>query len=87
MSGTGGRYCGRDFSAEEIEWIRTIAAKRKPNWHRRAISRAVCEHLNWRKPDGALKDMSARVALLRMHREGVIESCRRQPACFLHASI
>ena len=32
----------------------------------------VCERLEWRKPDGGLKDMSARVALLRMHREGVI---------------
>ena len=32
----------------------------------------MCERLDWRKPDGGLKDMSARVALLRMHREGVI---------------
>ena len=40
--------------------------------NRAALSRAVCERLDWRKPDGGLKDMSARVALLRMHREGVI---------------
>ena len=67
------RYCGRDFSVEEMQWIRQIAARRKPGWTRQAISRAVCEHLNWRKPDGGLKDMSARVALLRMHRQGLIE--------------
>jgi len=29
--------------------------------------------VDWRKPDGSLKDMSCRVALLRLHREGVIE--------------
>jgi hypothetical protein len=33
----------------------------------------VCEALDWRKSDGALKDMSCRVALLRRHREGLIE--------------
>jgi hypothetical protein len=33
----------------------------------------VCETFDWRKPDGSLKDMSCRVALLRMHREGLIE--------------
>ncbi len=39
---------------------------------RRALSREVCRLLDWRKPDGGLKDMSARVAMLRMHRDGVI---------------
>ena len=29
--------------------------------------------VDWRKSDGSLKDMSCRVALLRMHREGLIE--------------
>jgi hypothetical protein len=32
----------------------------------------VCEQLNWRKPDGKLKEMSCRVALLRMERDGLI---------------
>lgn len=72
MSG-GGRWCGRDFSAKEMRWIGKLAARREPGWNRSAISRAVCEQLNWRKPDGGLKDVSARVALLRMHREGLIE--------------
>ncbi len=67
------RYCRRDFSAEEIQRIRKISARREPGWNRLAISRPVCEHLNWTKPDGGLKDMSARVALLRMHRQGLIE--------------
>jgi hypothetical protein len=32
----------------------------------------VCERLNWRRPDGRLKDMSCRVALLRMQADGLI---------------
>lgn len=39
---------------------------------RAAIARAVCAELEWRTPGGELKLMSARVALLRMHRDGRI---------------
>ena len=52
------RYCGRDFSSEEIETIRAIVA-RDPGNSRTAISRLVCEALQWYKPDGGLKDMLA----------------------------
>ena len=65
------RYCGRDFSAAEIDWLRALIARR-PALRRAALSRALCERLGWRKPDGGLKDMSARVAMLRMHRDGLI---------------
>jgi hypothetical protein len=65
------RYCGRDFTATDIELIRTqLAADPPPN--RARLSREVCERLNWRRPDGRLKDMSCRVALLRMHTDGLI---------------
>jgi hypothetical protein len=37
------------------------------------LSYRVCEVFDWCKADGSLKDMSCRVALLRMHREGLIE--------------
>ena len=67
------RYCGRDFSDTELKWIARNSARRQAGWTRQAISRAVCKQLDWRKPDGGLKDMSARVALLRMHRDGLIE--------------
>ncbi len=65
------KYCGRDFSDTEIEGIRRIS-EQEPSLTRLAISRLVCETLSWRKPDGALKEMSCRVALLRMHRDGHI---------------
>ena len=66
------RYCARVFSEAELALIRTLIAEHDPPLNRAALSRAVCERLDWRKPDGGLKDMSARVALLRMHREGVL---------------
>ena len=70
MSGSPCRYCGRDFSKDEIDMIRTLIAR--SGLHRRALSQEVCRLLDWRKPDGGLKDMSARVAMLRMHRDGLI---------------
>ena len=65
------RYCGRVFSAADIEVIRELLALCPP-LSRYRLSRAVCERLNWRRPDGALKDMSCRVALLRMQADALI---------------
>jgi hypothetical protein len=65
------RYCGRLFTAEEIELInRLIAGVSKPN--RAQLSRLVCDELRWFRPDGRRKDMACRVAMLRMHRDGLI---------------
>ena len=51
------RYCGRTFSVQELELIRSLMAEH-PGHHRLALSRLVCEHLDWRRPNGGLKDMS-----------------------------
>ena len=73
MSGTGTRrYCGRDFTPAELEMLRELAASPRLCPTRTALSRVACERLGWRKPDGGLKDMSARVALLRMQRDGLL---------------
>lgn len=63
--------CGRIFSDAELEIIREITQRELIN--RNQISREVCRVLNWFKPDGKLKDMSCRVALLRLHRLGILE--------------
>jgi hypothetical protein len=63
------RYCGRDFSETEMELIKNLIGEHPT---REAIARAVCDHLHWVKPDGLPKVMSAKVALLRMHRDGLI---------------
>ena len=66
------RYCGRLFSEQEMRLIRAIIAE-DPNRHRFALSQVVCERLHWRRANGQLKDMSCRVAMLRMHRDGLIQ--------------
>lgn len=65
------RYCGRPFELQEIELIRALLAQ-EPPLNRYRLSLEVCERLNWRRPDGRLKDMSCRVALLRMQTDGLI---------------
>ena len=66
------RYCGRDFHAEEIAQIRQLIAE-DPARTRAELSRLTCRWLAWYKADGGLKDMSARVAMLRMQADGLIE--------------
>jgi len=65
------RYSGRNFTGEEVQWIRDLTESNK-GINRATISARFCEHFGWRKPDGSLKDMSCRVALLKMHRKGII---------------
>lgn len=63
------RYCRRDFSPADLELIRALAAtlptgQRSPKRPARA--------LDWRRPDGATKAMSARMACLRMAADGLL---------------
>ena len=64
------RYCGRDFTLEDLIEIRAISAAQP---HRAAIARAVSQHLGWYKPDGGLKSASCALALRRMHADGWID--------------
>lgn len=63
--------CGQHFSIEIINRIRaTVNAD--PGISRRALSRQVCEWLNWRGANGKLKEMSCRKALMELARQEVI---------------
>jgi hypothetical protein len=64
--------CGRLFTREELDLIRRIISGNPPAT-RMQISREVCAALSWLKPDGGLKEMSCRVALLKLHRAGIIQ--------------
>jgi hypothetical protein len=66
------RYCGRDFSETELTLIRTLIAE-DPRRTRADLSRLACQAMYWLKPDGGLKDMSCRVAMLRMQGDGLIQ--------------
>ncbi len=68
---TSGCYSGRFFTSQEIEWIRNYIAA-NPTLHRLALSRIVAQHFLWLSPNGRPKEMSCRVAMLRMYRDGLI---------------
>jgi hypothetical protein len=68
---TAHRFCGRLFSTAEMETIGGLIADH-PQANRAQLSRLVCQALDWRKPDGLLKEMSCRVAMLRMQQRGLI---------------
>jgi len=76
------KYCGRCFGEVELHQIRHLIAESADS-SRAAISRAVCRLLGWRKSDGGLKEVSCRVALLRMHKDGLLRlppPCRVSPS-------
>ncbi len=64
------RFCGREFSPSEMQWIQSLVAGSEFN--RAQLARRVCEQLQWTNPSGQLKAMSCRVAMLRMERAGLI---------------
>jgi len=65
------RYCGREFSAAELDHIRQLLEIR-PVLGRVALSRRICQDLGWLNVLGQPKEMSCRVALLRMEKDGLI---------------
>lgn len=65
------RYSGREFSPDDLQAIAHLI-ELNPALKRTPLSRLVCEQLNWRRPDGRLREMSCRVAMLRMQADGLI---------------
>lgn len=66
------RYCGKTWTIEDLQSVRELMSS-CPSANRAQLSRLVCEIFDWRKIDGKLKEMSCRVAMLRMQRDGLIE--------------
>jgi len=66
------RYCGRNFSKQELVVIRQLISE-NPSATRAVLSRLTCQALDWYKIDGGLKQMSCRVAMLRMQDDGLIK--------------
>src|SRR5258708_3196997 len=63
-----GRYCGREFSAADLAHIRELL-QIQPALSRVALLRRVCQDLGWLNALGRPKEMSCRVALLRMEKD------------------
>jgi len=68
----GRRYCGREFSEADWAHLRALLAV-QPALGRVALSRRLCQDLGWLNALGQPKAMSARVALLRMEKDGLIQ--------------
>lgn len=66
------RYCGKEFSQEDLALIRQLISD-NPSAKRAKLSKLTCQALHWYKPDGGLKEMSCRVAMLRMEADGHIK--------------
>jgi hypothetical protein len=66
------RYCGREFSTTDISSIQRLLEE-NPTATRARLSRLVCEQIDWRRGDGRLKDMSCRVAMLRMQDDALLQ--------------
>jgi hypothetical protein len=73
-------YRGRTITAADLAGIRALLAAH-PSASRRAFSQRLCEHWDWRQPNGALRDMVARSLLLALHRGGhlTLPPVRQQP--------
>jgi hypothetical protein len=73
-------YRGRTITAADLDTIRALLAAH-PKLSRRAFSKRLCEHWEWRQPSGVLRDMMARTLLLALHRAGhlVLPPVRFQP--------
>ena len=63
---------GRDFSDDMLSRIRTRVLD-EPTLTRSALSREVCGWMQWQGDDERPKDVSCRVALLKLDRRGLIE--------------
>jgi hypothetical protein len=64
------RFSGRDFTEQEIDTIRAWLSEK--TLRREQLARLVCQEFGWINPQGQLKIMSCKVAMLRMHRAGLI---------------
>ncbi len=75
------QLCGREFSVATIAQIQKILSA-NPSLSRRALSLRVCELLQWRSPNGKLKEVSCRKAMLELHRHGLIDLPAAEESCF-----
>ncbi len=72
----------QDFTQDVLGFIEATIS-RDPGLSRTQLSRKVCEYLDWRNGVGELKEMSCRLALLKLERKGLIRlpASGTQPRC------
>jgi len=65
------RICGREFSLDLIERIQAVVT-REPQISRRALSRQVCQWLDWRSDSGDWQEGGCRKALAELQRRELL---------------
>jgi hypothetical protein len=65
-------YRGQEIGGEQIAFLREFI-RAHPTSSRWKLSRQLCEALNWKQPNGALRDVVCRGLLLMLERAGQIE--------------
>src|SRR2546427_4027833 len=65
-------FCGRTFTAQEVELMRTVAQD-YAGLGVTEISRTICELLEWRRPSGGLKNHECRLLLEQLAERGWLD--------------
>lgn len=71
MSSDSMIICGQQFSDKVLQQIQNFIHQDK-TITRAELARQVCDILGWYRANGQRKDMSCRVALLKLHRKGLL---------------
>lgn len=64
--------CSKPFSLKDLDVMRQIL-KKHPQETRFSLSKIICQKFGWTAANGKLKEMSCRVAMLKLHRAGLIK--------------
>src|SRR6266545_7172823 len=70
-------FCGRPFLATEIELIRNVASDFR-SLSLTELARTICELLEWKRPNGRLKNHECRLLLEKLSGEGMLSLPRLQ---------
>jgi hypothetical protein len=72
------RFCGREFSAEEVSLIHEIV-ETCSGLSRFELANTVCELLEWKRPSGGLKARECRDLLERLEDQGLLTLPGKRP--------
>ncbi len=68
---------GRYLTETEVNEVRTFL-ENHPSWNRTRLSRELCKHWDWKRPDGQIKDMACRELLRKLEFRALIKLPARQ---------
>jgi len=74
----GQRFCGREFTPEEVSVIREVVQSCS-GISRMELAHTVCELLEWKRPSGGLKSRECRDLLERLESQGVLVLPGKRP--------